>query len=96
MCALLSLWSSAVFRKRPSTGFSATLLLFGLGSIAGPAFAGALADGYGLTNIFLSVAILSVLTALIQPNPERAIRQPGEPTRPTRPRQRPEGGDLDR
>jgi MFS family permease len=48
MSALLSVWSSDVFRERPSTGFSAALLLFGIGSVAGPAVAGAAAERYGL------------------------------------------------
>lgn len=67
MSALLSLWSSAVFRERPSTGFSAALMLFGLGSIVGPAVAGVVADGYGLETVFLVLAALSLLTAFVRP-----------------------------
>ena len=67
MSALLSVWSSAVFRERPSTGFSAALLLFGVGSIAGSAVVGAAADRYGLGGIFLVVAALAISTALIRP-----------------------------
>lgn len=75
MSALLSVWSSAVvFRERPSTGFSAALLLFGVGSIVGPALAGAAADGYGLRTAFLLVAALAVSTALIRPAPEENAR----------------------
>lgn len=67
MSALLSVWSSDVFRERPSTGFSAALLLFGVGSIAGPAAVGAAADRYGMGGIFLLVAALAVSTALVRP-----------------------------
>ena len=70
MSALLSVWSSDVFRERPSTGFSAALLLFGVGSIAGSAVVGAMADRYGLGGIFLLVAALAISTALIRPASE--------------------------
>ncbi len=70
MSALLSVWSSAVFRERPSTGFSAALLLFGVGSIAGPAVVGAAADRYGLERIFLLVGALAISTALVRPASE--------------------------
>jgi len=71
MSALLSVWSSAVFRERPSTGFSAALFMFGIGSIAGPAAAGAMAEEYGMGRIFLFVAALAISTAFIQPKPEK-------------------------
>lgn len=77
MSALLSVWSSAVFRERPSTGFSATLLLFGIGSILGPAFVGAVADEYGLDKVFLFVAALAISTALIRPAPEGDVQERG-------------------
>ena len=70
MSALLSVWSSDVFRERPSTGFSAALLLFGVGSTAGSAVVGATADRYGLGGIFLLVAALAISTALIRPASE--------------------------
>ena len=70
--ALLSVWSSDVFRERPSTGFSAALLLFGVGGIAGPAAVGAAADRYGLGGIFLLIAALAILTALVRPAPKGA------------------------
>ena len=70
MSALLSVWSSDVFRERPSTGFSAALLLFGVGSTAGSAVVGAMADRYGLGGIFLLVAALAISTALIRPASE--------------------------
>lgn len=72
MSALLSMWSSAVFHGRPSTGFSAALLLFGIGSIVGPALVGAVADEYGLGTTFLFVAALAISTAFIRPERESA------------------------
>ncbi|MDQ3377042.1 MAG: MFS transporter [Actinomycetota bacterium] len=78
MSALLSVWSSAVFREMPSTGFSAALLLFGIGSIAGPAAVGAAADQYGLEKIFLLVAALAISTALIRPAPDNDARGSNE------------------
>ncbi len=77
MSALLSVWSSAVFRERPSTGFSAALLLFGIGSIVGPAFVGAVADEYGLGTVFLFVGALAISTALIRPAPEDEVHERG-------------------
>jgi len=73
MSALLSVWSSAVFRERPSTGFNAALLLFGIGSILGPVAAGAAADGYGLETVFLLVAALAISTAFIRPAPGKPV-----------------------
>ena len=67
MSALLSVWSSDVFRERPSTGFSSALLLFGIGSVAGPAVAGAAAERYGLGGIFVLVGALAISTALLRP-----------------------------
>ncbi len=67
MSALLSVWSSDVFRERPSTGFSAALLLFGIGSILGPAAVGAAAERYGLGGLFLLVGALSLSAAFIRP-----------------------------
>jgi predicted MFS family arabinose efflux permease len=68
MSALLSLWSSTIFAERPSTGFSATLLLFGAGSVLGPGAVGALAGEFGLGPAFLLTAALSLLTAFIRPS----------------------------
>ena len=72
MSALLSVWSSDVFRERPSTGFSSALLLFGIGSVAGPAVAGAAAERYGLGGIFVLVGALAISTALLRPASKRA------------------------
>ena len=67
MSALLSVWSSDVFREWPSTGFSAALLLFDIGSVAGPAVAGAAAERYRLGGIFLLLGALTMSTALVRP-----------------------------
>lgn len=70
MAALLSLWSSSVFTDRPSTGFSATLLLLALGSIAGPATLGLLAEAIGLRAAFLVTAGFILLGVLVRPRTE--------------------------
>ncbi len=70
MSALLSVWSSAIFRERPSAGFSAALVLFGIGSTVGPVAAGVLADEHGMRAIFLFVAALTILTSLVRPTPD--------------------------
>jgi predicted MFS family arabinose efflux permease len=70
MSALLSVWSSTVFLEQPSTGFSATLLLFGIGSIVGPASLGAFAGEFGLGAAFLvsaALALLTIVAALVRP-----------------------------
>ena len=68
MSAILSLWSSAVFRKRPSTGFSAALIFFGVGSVLGPAASGFLAGSLGLEVVFLLAAAVALATALVRPS----------------------------
>ena len=74
MSAFPSVWSSAVFRERPSTGFSAALLLFGVGCVVGPAASGSLADSFGLEAVFLMTAGISFATALVRPrkSPDQA------------------------
>jgi predicted MFS family arabinose efflux permease len=61
MSALLSLWSSAVFDERPSEGFTAALIFFGVGGVAGPAALGALGGAFGLRTAFLLAAALILL-----------------------------------
>ena len=65
MSAFPSVWSSAVFRERPSTGFSAALLLFGVGCVLGPFASGYLAGSFGIEAVFLLVAGASLSTALL-------------------------------
>ncbi len=63
MSSLLALWSSLVFPERPSTGFSATLFLFGGGCVAGPAALGVFGGRLGLAAAFLLSAGITTLTA---------------------------------
>lgn len=70
MSALLSVWSSAVFPEQPSTGFSATLFLFAVGNVTGPAAAGVFAGKFGLDTAFLITGVLALLTALVRPTGE--------------------------
>ena len=67
MSAMLAVWSSVVFAEQPSTGFSATLLIFGLGLMIGPAALGALAGSTGLEIAFLTAAAIALLTGLVRP-----------------------------
>jgi predicted MFS family arabinose efflux permease len=66
MSALLSLWSSAVFEERPSEGFTAALIFFGVGGVAGPAALGALGGAFGLRTAFLLAAVMILLNLPIR------------------------------
>ena len=66
MSALLSLWSSAVFRERPSEGFTAALLFFGVGGVVGPAVLGAWGGAFGLGSAFVVAAVLILLNLPIR------------------------------
>jgi predicted MFS family arabinose efflux permease len=61
MSALLSVWSSAVFDERPSEGFTAALIFFGVGGVVGPAALGALGGAFGLGTAFAAAAVLILL-----------------------------------
>ncbi|TDE00164.1 YbfB/YjiJ family MFS transporter [Jiangella asiatica] len=65
--ALLAVWSYQVFPERPTTGFSATVFFLGIGTIAGPAAAGALAAHHGVGSALVAAAALSVATWLTPP-----------------------------
>ena len=67
MSALLSIWSSSVFAARPSVGFSATLVVFGIGLTLGPVALSALVDPFSLEVAFLVSGGVTLLTALVQP-----------------------------
>ena len=73
MSSLLAIWSSLAFPEGPSTGFSATLLFFGVGCVAGPAVLGGLAGSAGLETAFAVAAAVTLLTAAA------AFLPPGEP-----------------
>lgn len=70
IAALLALWSSHVFPERPSTGFTATLLMLAIGSIAGPATLGIVAGHLGLVVAFLITAAFTLLSMLVRPREE--------------------------
>lgn len=65
--ALLAVWSYEVFPDRPTTGFSATVLFLGLGTIVAPAGVGALADQHGLRTALLMAAAVATATLLVAP-----------------------------
>ena len=71
MSALLSLWSSAVFRERPSEGFTAALIFFGVGGVVGPAVLGAWGDAFGLGSAFVVAAVLILLNLPIRAQNKR-------------------------
>jgi predicted MFS family arabinose efflux permease len=71
MSALLSLWSSAVFPERPSEGFTATLLFFGVGGVVGPAVLGAIGGAIGLGSAFVVAAVLILLNLPIRAQNKR-------------------------
>jgi predicted MFS family arabinose efflux permease len=66
MSALLSLWSSTVFPERPSQGFTAALLFFGVGGVVGPAVLGAVGGAFGLGSAFVVAAVLILLNLPIR------------------------------
>ncbi|MFC5834390.1 MFS transporter [Nonomuraea insulae] len=64
---LLAAGSYHLFPERPATGFSAAVAFLAVGTIAGPATLGAVADGYGLRTAFLATAAVAVLALLLRP-----------------------------
>jgi MFS family permease len=81
MSALLSLWSSAVFEERPSEGFTAALIFFGIGGIVGPAALGALGGAFGLQTAFLLAAALILLNLPIRAPKKRRDEDRSPPRR---------------
>jgi predicted MFS family arabinose efflux permease len=65
--SLLALWSYRVFPEQPSTGFSATVLALGLGTLIGPATLGAVADHHGSSTGFLVTAALALVPLALRP-----------------------------
>jgi len=63
--ALLSTWSSLLFTEEASTGFSATLVFLGMGSVAGPVGLGALAGRSSLEAAFLVAGVLGIVAAVV-------------------------------
>ncbi|NGO73292.1 YbfB/YjiJ family MFS transporter, partial [Streptomyces boncukensis] len=64
---LLAVWSHRVFPEQPSTGFSATVFFLGLGTMAGPAGAGLLADAVGLRGALWATALLGAGSLAMRP-----------------------------
>jgi predicted MFS family arabinose efflux permease len=71
MSALLSLWSSAVFQERPSEGFTAALIFFGVGGVVGPVVLGAWGGAFGLRSAFVVAAVLILLNLPIRAQNKR-------------------------
>jgi predicted MFS family arabinose efflux permease len=65
--AVFSFWSLRLFPHLPSLSFTAVLLVFATGNVAGPALAGLAAGQLGLGTTFLAAGGLSLLTALTLP-----------------------------
>ncbi|MDX1540725.1 MAG: hypothetical protein R3349_04920, partial [Geminicoccaceae bacterium] len=65
--AVFSFWSLRLFPHLPSISFTAVLLVFAAGNIAGPALAGLVAGRFDLGAAFAAAAALSLLTALALP-----------------------------
>jgi predicted MFS family arabinose efflux permease len=63
--AVLAFWSERVFPSLPSRSFTAALLGAAVGSVAGPAVAGVVADAVGAQATFLGAAALPLATALL-------------------------------
>lgn len=72
--ALISVWSSLVFPGRPSTGFSAALIAFAIGSILAPASMGLPAGTYGYGVVFLLSGTVAALTMFVRPTEGRSKR----------------------
>lgn len=64
---LLAVWSHQTFPEQPSTGFSATVLFLGLGTVIGPAVMGVAADAYGLRSALLATAALTAVSQAARP-----------------------------
>lgn len=65
--SVLAVWSYQVFPERPTTGFTATLMCLGAGTVLGPATLGALADAAGLRTAFLLTAGIALATVALRP-----------------------------
>ena len=64
---LLAVWSYQTFPEQPSTGFSATVLFLGFGTVIGPAVMGVAADAYGLRSALLATAALAAVSQAARP-----------------------------
>jgi predicted MFS family arabinose efflux permease len=83
--AIQVIWSDEVFSSRPSAGLAATMLMFALGQIAGPALAGFLADRAGLGSAFaLAAAVMSLGLLMAPPRDLRSAQRAMPRALPTR------------
>ncbi|WP_324801777.1 YbfB/YjiJ family MFS transporter [Stackebrandtia sp.] len=65
--SVLAVWSYQRFPDHPAGGFSVTLLAVGVGTIAGPALLGAVAERGGLAGVFAVTAAIAAATLLVAP-----------------------------
>jgi predicted MFS family arabinose efflux permease len=65
--AIEAIWSSRVFRERPSAGLAAVMFMSGLGLLIGPLTAGPLADRLGLGPVLLLGGGLLAFTGVLSP-----------------------------
>ncbi|WP_348765759.1 MFS transporter [uncultured Salinisphaera sp.] len=71
LSAIFSFWSSYLHPTLPTVGFTATLAVFALGNIVGPALGGFAAQPLGLATTFVANAGLSLATILLFPGKPR-------------------------
>lgn len=71
LSAIFSFWSSHLHPRLPTVGFTATLTMFALGNIIGPALGGFAAQPLGLATTFVANAGLSLATVLLFPGKPR-------------------------
>lgn len=67
LSAVFSFWSLRLFPHLPSISFTAVLLVFAAGNIAGPPLAGLVAGRFDLGTAFAAAGALSLVTALALP-----------------------------
>lgn len=67
LSAIFSFWSNRLNPDLPTIGFTATLTMFALGNILGPAVGGFAAGPLGLAMTFAAYAALSVATIVLFP-----------------------------
>jgi predicted MFS family arabinose efflux permease len=67
IAAALALWNQELHPEHPTSGLTLVLCSLGVGSILGPVLVGALADTYGLRNVFVVLAGFAVLGLKLLP-----------------------------
>lgn len=66
-----AVWVMEVFGDRPSAGLGAYLLVFSVGQLVGPVFAGLIAEPFGLEAAFYLAGVVSAAAALLGPRKEQ-------------------------